>query len=375
MGCTGASEPVAEEQTGEATERIEVRVGLLNCPASLGLVPFANKANAGETAHDYIFAYQRNFDEVEAALNAGELDVALLQPTHAATLYNTMGLEGKGVTVLDIAGLGDWILITRNKSVKRFENLRGRTLYTVNKGGTLGFTLRYLLELAGLSREVNVVYLSSNTQVVAALSEDPASVGLIGSGATTEALMADSRIVKVVDFFEVWDELTDDGSACIGYVTIARKEFAEAHPEVMEDFVAEHAASVEAVLVDPVTYAPSAVDLGIASSEDFATRCVDAVRVTCITGASMRLQLEGLLQVYANRFIPFIGGAMPGNDFYLISDDENEEYLRRLEELRRQAEERALEEAALAEERAPEETASAEERALEEAALAVGAAG
>ena len=347
-GCTGASDSVAEEQTSdaEAAERVEVRVGLLNCPASLGLVPFAGKARAGETAHDYEFVYQRYYGEVETAMQEGELDIAVLQPTRAATLYNVMG---GGVTVLDVAGLAEWTLVTRNKSVKRLGNLRGRTLYATAASGALGFTLRYLLELAGIRREVNVVYLSSNTQVVASLSEDPAAVGVTSGSSTSEAMLSDPRILRVAELSDIWDELTYDGSACIGYVAIARKEFVEAHPEVVADFVAEHKNSIEAFLIDPITYAPDAIDLGLSSSEEVCAADARGNQIGFFSGAEMRVRLEGQLQTYANRHIPFIGGALPGDDFYLMDDAEQAKYEKMVEELRRQAEERALEEAALAE--------------------------
>lgn len=342
-GCQEASDSAAEEPQNDTTERIEVRVGLINCPASLGLVPFVNKARAGETAYDYEFAYQRNFEEVELALQEGQLDVAILQPTHAAALYNIM--EG-GIIVLDVAGLGEWTLVTRNKSVRRFENLRGRTLYAANERGTLGFTVRYLLELAGMNRDVKIVYFETSTQIVASLCEDPTSVGVTSASSTSQALLSDSRIMRVTELSDVWDELTDDGSACIGYVAVARKEFAELHPEVMADFVAEHERSAETFLTDPITYAPDAVDLGLSSSEEVCIADAKGAQIRFYSGADMRLRLEGQLKVYADRGIALIGGAMPGDDFYLMSDAERVEYEQMLEELQRQAEERALEEAA-----------------------------
>ena len=341
--CGQAPGETVEAEPEAATDPFEVRVGLLNCPASLGLIPLTNKARAGETAYPYTFVYQRNYAEVEQALTNGELDVALLQPTRAAALYNdTAG----GLMVLDVAGLGEWTLISRNRSVKRFGNLRGRTIYTSGRSGALGFTLRYLLELAGLKAETNVVYLASTSQVAAALSEDPAGVGIAAGAQTAEALLNDPRIVRICELSDVWEELMLDGSACTGYLAVARKEFLDAHRDAAKDFVAEHKASAEAFLVDPATYAPDAVSFGIVPSEEVCLSVATIAQVEFYAGAEMRLKLERQLQVYANRHIPLIGGALPGDDFYLMSAADQAQFARLVEEQQRLAEERALEEAA-----------------------------
>ena len=340
--CGEARDETSEAQPDATTDAVGARVGLINCPASLGLIPFANKARAGETAYPYAFVYQRNYVEVQDALTAGELDVALLQPTIAAKLYHS--LEG-AITVLDVAGLGEWTLVSRNRSVRRFENLRGRTVYASGGSGALGFTLRYLLELAGLKGETTVEYLSSTSQVVAALSEDATAVGVSAGSQTAEAMLGDPRIVRICELSDVWEDLTLDGSACVGYVAVARKEFVEAHPEVIKDFVAEHKASVEAFLVDPATYAPDAVDFGLATSEDVCVSVATVAQVAFYAGAEMRLKLEGQLQAYEKRHKPFIGGALPGDDFYLMSKADQAEHARLVEEQQRLAEERALEEA------------------------------
>ena len=118
----------------------------------------------------------------------------------------------------------------------------------------------------------------------------------------------------VLSFSEEWDAL-DNGSRCITAGILVRREFAEAHPEAVEAFLQEFAASVEWVNANPAEAGELCESYEIIKAA-VAAKAIPACHLVCITGAEMKEAAAGCLQVLFDCNPAAVGGAVPGDDYY-----------------------------------------------------------
>lgn len=173
--------------------------------------------------------------EMEAML-AGELDIAYIGPGPAINGY----VKSKG-DIQIIAGASDAgaILISRKdikiSDLKDFEN---KKIAVPQFGNTQDLTLRYLLKQNGLKDKTK----GGNIEIRQV--ENPDLKGLLEKGDIDVALVPEpwgSTLVKeidanvILDFNKLWRE----GKYSTA-VVVARKDFIEKHPDLVEKFLKIH---------------------------------------------------------------------------------------------------------------------------------------
>ena len=97
----------------------------------------------------------------------------------------------------------------------------------------------------------------------------------------------------------------------------ALASFVRDHPDALADFLADDAESVAFVTGSPDEAAPLVVAAGIVQAETLARAAIPACHLVLLTGDEMRDALEGYLAVLHAAEPRSVGGAMPGDDFYL----------------------------------------------------------
>ena len=192
------TEMAAEAVTGDA-----VRVGSLKGPTSMGLVSLMQKAKNGETKEAYDFTMVTAADELLGKVISGDLDIALVPANVASVLYNKT--EG-GVQAIDINTLGVLYVVENGDQVQSIADLKGKTLYLTGKGTTPDYVIQYLLKVNGLTMDdVTLEYKSEATEVVAALAEDTAAIGLLPQPFVTAAMTQNEILRVALALSAQWD--------------------------------------------------------------------------------------------------------------------------------------------------------------------------
>ena len=183
------------------------------------------------------------------------------------------------------------------------------------KSSLINLLPRFLEPSAG---EVTLEWKSEHTEVAAVLADDPTAIGVLPQPFTTATIAQNSALSAPISHTDVWNQYVTDGSEFVMGVTIARTEFASAHPTAVSDFLDRHAASVESVNADPATAAALVVKAGIVAKEAIAEKAIPACNVVCIEGDDMKTALSGYLQVLYDADPSSVGGSLPGEDFYYL---------------------------------------------------------
>ena len=309
-GSSSSAPDVDSSNLGTAT------VAALKGPTAMGMVKMMSD-DAQKDQPTFDFNIYASADEITPKLVQGELDIAAVPANLASVLYNNT--EGQ-VQVLAINTLGVLYIVENGDTVQSVEDLRGKTIYASGKGNTPEYALRYLLSGNGIDpdADVTIQWKSEHSECVAALAADPAGIAMLPQPFVTTAQAQDENLRVALDITEEWDKLAQaNGSdaALLTGVVVARKEFVEQNPQLVDVFLSLYDKSVAyaneeveetAKLIGEYDIVPEAV----------AVKALPACNITFIEGDEMKAKLSAYLQTLMDQNPKAMGGAMPGDDFY-----------------------------------------------------------
>ena len=332
VGCgsstveTAVGTTPATEETSSAPETAAqmpnagttIRLGGLKGPTSMGLVKLLSDGEEGQTENSYEFTMAASADELTPLLLRGELDVLAVPANLGAILYNN---SDGAVQMAAINTLGVLYIAEKGgEEIQSLADLKGRTLYATGKGTTPEYTLRYLLSQAGLSldEDLTVEWRSEPTEVVAQLAASTHAAAMLPQPFVTVAQTQLEDLRIALDLNAEWESL-DNGSALVTACLLVRKAFAEEHPEQLAAFLEEYAASAQYVNKNPEEAAVLVERYDIVKAA-VAQKAIPYCNIVCVTGSQMRTMAEGYLAVLYQQNPASVGGAMPGEDFYLNNE-------------------------------------------------------
>lgn len=310
------TDAVEEETTEEDTsyESVEVRIGSLKGPTSMGLVYLMDQAEKGESANQYEFTMAAGADELLPSVISGDLDIVLVPANVASVLYNKT--EG-GVSVIDINTLGVLYMVSGNADIKEMADLAGKTVYLTGKGTTPDYVTQYLLAENNLTDEVTLEYKSEATEVAAMLVEDTDAIGVLPQPFVTAACAQNENLSVVMDLTKEWAAIQGEGgSQLVTGVTVVRNDFLNENQAAVDKFLEEHKASAAYANENVEEAAELVAAAGIIEKAPVAAKAMPNCNITYIDGADMKTALSGYLEVLYNQDASSVGGALPADDFY-----------------------------------------------------------
>ncbi len=311
-GCTTASDEssAASNEDGKAI----VRVAGMKGPTSIGLVGLLEADEKGESKNDYEFTLAGTADEITPKLIKGELDIAAVPANLASVLYNNT--EGK-IQMLAINNLGVLYIVAKGESVESIEDLRGKTIYATGKGTTPEYTLNYILSENGINPEsdVTIEYKSEATEVVAAISKAETAIAMLPQPYVTVAKSKVEGLLTVIDLNEEWKKINPEGAIVTG-VIVVRREFAEANPQAVKDFLDEYKASIALVNSDAKLGAELVTKFGIFDNQAVIEKAIPYCNLYYMAGDDMVKPVNDYLGVLYEQNNKSVGGKLPDEGFF-----------------------------------------------------------
>ena len=303
--------PVAESPTAAG---VEIRLGLLNGPTGMGAAKLLADSDAGETVNHYEYAIGSDpSTDIVPKLNNGELDIAAVPTNLAATLYNKAG----SIRLLALNTLGVLHILENGDTVHSMADLAGKTIYSINQGTNTEYVLNYLLEESGLTpgEDVTIEWKTSE-EVTALMASGGIDLCMLPVPAATSVMMQNADVRDAIDLNDVWQDVGAAGTFTMGCV-VARSDFVEEHPEAVDAFLTEYAASIAYVNEHPEEAAALIEQYGIVPKAAVAKAAIPQANMVCLTGD----ELKGISDYYEVLYAAdptSIGGAIPDDNFYYI---------------------------------------------------------
>ena len=309
-----SSQAASAESTAEPLSTTDpVRIAGLKGPTTMGLVNLLPMEEDGSASLDYDLQLYGTADEIVPLLTKGELDMAAIPANLAATLYQkTQG----GIQVMAVNTLGVLYVVEKGDTVHSVADLKGRTILSTGKGTTPEYVLRYILQQNGIDpdQDVTIEFYSEATEVTAQMAVAQDAIAVLPQPYVTSASMQDDTLRVALDLTEEWDKVCD--TQLITGVTVVRTEYAQEHPDVVEAFLKDYTASVDAANNDLDGTAALCEEQGVVAKAAIAKAALPNCNIVCVTGDEMQADVAGYLQVLYDADPASVGGAMPDDGFY-----------------------------------------------------------
>ena len=300
---------------GSKKDETLVKVGAMSGPTAMSMVKIMEDAANGQSLCNYEFGeLATDASAFVAPIAKGELDIACIPSNLASVIYNKT--EG-GVVVLATCNLGVLNVVAKDDSIASVTDLAGKKIYMTGEGAVPEFTVRYILSKNGLDfdKDIEVIWCADTTEALSYIKADEAAVAVLPQPFVTAACAQVEGLKPVIDLNDAWSEASDGGSIVTG-VVLARKEFAESHPQVIENFLKEYELSVAFANENTEEAAALIEKYGIVAKAAIAQKALPGCNLTCKTGDELKTYLEGYLSALYGLNPASVGGQLPADDFY-----------------------------------------------------------
>lgn len=292
-----------------------VQIAALKGPTAMGMVQMMR--DGGDT---YEFTLAGSADEIVPLLIQGKLDIAAVPANLASILYNNTKGTDSEIHVMAINTLGVLYLVERGDTLESVKDLRGRTIISAGKGSTPEYALNYILRENGLEPGVDVTieYVSEHSECLARILNDSTLIAMLPQPFCTIAQSKAEDMRIALDLTEEWETLQADSenpSAMITGVVVARKDFIENHSAAIEQFMTDYAASV-AFTQESVSDAAQLIGEYDIFDAAVAEKALPYCNIVFIAGEEMRTLLDGYLAELYAQDSASIGGELPDETFY-----------------------------------------------------------
>ena len=294
--------------TAFADAPVNTRVYTLN-----GTTGFGMAGMIAEAKPEYTFTVESDPSVVTAALVSGDCDIAALPTNAASVLYNKT--EGK-VQVLALNTRGVLYLVTDGtEKIESIADLAGKTVCAPAQNPS--FIFAALCSRYGIELDIDTSY-AQPAELNTAVAAGKVSLAVLPEPMVTVARSQNPDLTVALDLTAEWDKVMEPGSLVQGCVVV-RREFAEAHPEAVAQFLKDYEASVKQLLDDPHTAAQNIEAAGIFAKAAVAEKAIPNCNICFVTGEEMQKELSAFLQIMFEKVPQSIGGSLPGDDFYCIA--------------------------------------------------------
>ncbi len=320
----GQNEPSVEDdnkkgdadKTPEVTEKEDVKIAALKGPTALGMLKMIHDSEEKNTPDNYEFTLAGSADEILGSIIQGQFDIAAVPTNVAAILYNK---TQSAVQLAALNTLGVLYVVETGDSVNSISDLAGKTIYSLGKGSTPEYALKYLLTKNGLDpeKDVTVEYKSEATEVAALMANGEASIALLPQPFVTSLKLQNENVRVALNVTEEWNKVGEGSTLTMGCIVV-QKKFAEEHPEALKRFMEAYEASVEFTNgADTLeTAAQYAEDFGIIPKKAVAAKAIPECNIVFKAGDEMKTIAGGFLQVMYDADPSSVGGTLPDDAFY-----------------------------------------------------------
>lgn len=309
LGFTACQAKPAEPQT--------VKVGTLAGPTGMGMAEMiVNGVELGENVTTE-FTVAGAPDQLTASVISGEFQIAALPSNLAAVLFNKT--EGQ-VVLGSVNTLGVlYIVADETAGVASIADLKGKTIVASGQGSTPEYVLNYLLEKNGLTPGVDVTinYVAEHSEAVTQLAAGQATIAMIPEPFVTTITNKKPNIKVAVDMSKAWEEASN-GSQLQMTAVVVNKDWAEANPKVLEQFMKAYEASINSVNENPAEGAKNIVAAGIMADAALAEKAIPNCNIVFIPVKDAQESLDEYYTILAGFEPKAVGGKVPGEDFYVL---------------------------------------------------------
>ena len=318
VACDNDLAPDDGQTPGGDAVKTTVRLGGMTGPTSIGMAKLLSDDKAETAKNDYVFTLAESGADIKTKLIQGELDIAAIPANLAAALYKATNGE---IQLLAVNTLGVVSILEKGDTVKSFADLQGKKVFApaTAQGAIPHIVFKYFLSLNGMTEaDVDLEWVDAST-LAAKLKTVEGALVLTPQPAGTAILTNVEGAKVALDLNDEWGKL-DNGAEYITGVTVVRKSFAAANPEVVADFLAEYEASIVYANEKPTETAALVNEFRILEQAPaLIAKAIPSCNIAYMDGAEMKAAVSKYIDLLFDLQPQAFGGAKPDDGFYYVS--------------------------------------------------------
>ena len=298
----------AAENTADKTV---VRVAALQGPTGMSV---AHMMTENDGSYELTLAAAPA--EVNALVISGQVDIASVPINVGAVLYNKT--EG-GVKALALTTRGMLYVLEKGDTIHSVQDLEGKTILYAGQGATTEYVTEYILSTFGVNATLETE--AEHAAVASKAIEGLADIVLLPEPMVTNVLMKAPDFRVALDVTEAFAEAAEQNGTADAQlsmsVVIARKEFAQAHPDLVAAFMEDLEASIAFANENVAEAAQEIAALGIIPAAKVAEKALPSCRLVFVSGEDMQAQAAPLYEILFSANPASVGGKVPDEAYYL----------------------------------------------------------
>ncbi|HBC98048.1 MAG TPA: hypothetical protein DC034_14810 [Clostridium sp.] len=311
-GCSGSTDSTSSDNSKNQA----IRIAALKGPTGMGM------AKLMEDKQDYNITLYDSPDQITSKLINGELDGAAVPSNLASILYN----KTKGaVKVVGINTLGVLYIVENGSAVKNIADLRGKTIYSSDKGAAPEFILNYILRKNGLEpgKDVIVDYKMNHSDLAAAVSSQKVNLAVLPEPFVTTVKMKDKSLQVPINLTEEWNKASGGQSKLAMGTIIFRKSFIDKRGKDLDKFLSEYKYSVNFVNSNKSEAGKLIQKYGILPKAKVAEMAIPRSNIVFINAKDGKQILQKFYEVLYQSDPKSVGGKIPDENFYYSGNNGN----------------------------------------------------
>lgn len=313
-------EPTTEPTETPEVEHTDIRLAVLSGPTGIGAAKLLDSVDNNPAAlsyGNYDYKIYTDNSELVAGLTKGEIDIATVASNVAVNLYNKT--DG-GVKIIAVGTLGVLHILEGGggDTVHSIADLAGRTIYCAGQGANPEYILRYLLRETEMdAAEVKLVFADASEISAKLLSGEIQYAMLPVPAATAAIAKGEGKIRAAIDVTEAWNEL-GTGSQVVMTAVVARTEFLETYPDLVDHFLTDYEKSIDFVNNNVDAAAELVAGYGITPSAGIAKQAIPQCHLAFISGTDMMSAISDYFLALYSIDPAAVGGSVPDDGIYYI---------------------------------------------------------
>ncbi len=300
---------------GTGTSKIDIHVFTLKGPTGMGMAKLNDSADAGQTANRYLFTYDSDPTQVQAALLNQSADIAAVPVNLASALFNK---TNGGIKIAAVNTLGVLYMLENGDTVHSVSDLKGKTIYATGQASTPEYILRYILTKNGINpdSDVTIIYKADHSELATLMTSGDVVLGMLPEPNVTAVLSGNPDVRIALDLTAEWNKIADEGSQLVQGVLVVRTEFAEAHPDAVAAFLDDYKASVTFTNENPDDAAALIEKYGIIPKKAVARKALPNCNITFVSDDDMVSMVNAMLSVLYQANPKSVGGQLPDETIF-----------------------------------------------------------